>query len=156
MFGAEVLERGGEGGEIAVLEERAEADLLLGGGEEGLLLGGAFLRHGVEVEILLDELFGFLVGDGVDELQDVRHGIAVAGVAELDLGGDLVAFGHGHFAHVVADAGDLHGLGIGPCGGDARPHADLMLDDGVGVEAVDDLAVEPMMATRIRKTMVST
>ena len=138
----EVLERGGEGGEIAVLEERAEADLLLGGGEERLLFGRALLRHGVEVEILLDEAFCFLVGHGVDELQHVRHGIAVAGVAELDLGGDLVAFGHGHFAHVVADAGDLHGLGIGPCGGDARPHADLVLDERIGVVAVDDLAVE--------------
>ena len=61
-------------------------------------------------------------------------------IAEPQLGLDLVAFGDGDVAHVVAEAGQAKLLGGVPAGGGARPGADPAADDRVARVAGDGLA----------------
>ena len=76
-------------------------------------------RVGVAIE--LHQLVGVSVSELVDACYQIAHAIGVDAVAELGLGLDLVAFGHGHFAHVVVKAGNLQVLRLVPAGSGARP-----------------------------------
>ena len=59
-----------------------------------------------------------------DPPHQVAHAVAVDRVAEAELGLDLVALGHGHLPHVVAEAGDLSGLrSSAQAGGGPHPGA---------------------------------
>ena len=55
-----------------------------------------------------------LSGDRVDELDQVADAVAVDGKTEFHLRGDLVALGHSHLAHVVAETAELRRLPVGP------------------------------------------
>jgi hypothetical protein len=67
-----------------------------------------------------------LIGGPVDIGFQVAHAEAVDRIAELDLGLDLVALGHGHLAHVVAEAGDLQTARFVPSEGGACPDRQLL------------------------------
>ena len=68
----------------------------------------------VFVEISLLHLIDLGVTGGIDRFDQVPHPVAVNIVPELDLRLDLVAFGDGHFAHVIAKARDFCTLPIRP------------------------------------------
>ena len=75
-----------------------------------------------------------------------NYAVAVHRETELHLRRDLVAFGHSHFAHVIAEARDLGSLPVCPRTGSAHPHADLMLDFVIAPVPHHHLAVEAQAA----------
>ena len=75
-------------------------------------------------------------GDGLDQLADT---VAVHLHAEADLGFDLVAFGHGHLPHVVAQPGDLQTSHLAQAHGRPHPGGDAILDLFVLPMPDDDL-----------------
>src|ERR1035441_9383137 len=54
--------------------------------------------------VFLNQPVNLGFGDFADALDEVAHPVAIDGVAELHLRGDLIALGNSHFAHVVAEA----------------------------------------------------
>ena len=52
-------------------------------------------------------MFDIRLRNGVDVGDQIADAVAVDGIAELDLGSDLVALRDRNFAHVVPDTGDL-------------------------------------------------
>ena len=83
------------------------------------------------------------VRNGVHRRREFAHAVAVGRKAELHFGGDLVALGDRHLAHVVAEAAEFRTLPVAP--GARRPHpgGDPVVDFRVGPMADDDLAGEP-------------
>src|SRR3712207_8066717 len=58
----------------------------------------------------------------IDLLDEIADPVAVDGVAEADLGGDLVALGHRDIAHIVAETGELRALEVVPAAGRSEEH----------------------------------
>ena len=69
--------------------------------------------------------------------------MAVDGEPELQLGGDLVAFGDGHLPHVVAKPGELRALQIVPRARDPHPGRQSILHLSILPVANDHFATEP-------------
>ena len=74
-----------------------------------------------------------------DLCHEVADPVSVDGVAEADFRGDLVALGHGHLAHVVAEAREPGALHVVPAARGAHPGASRSCDLGVLPVADDDL-----------------
>ena len=144
LHAAEVAEVIGEAVVVVLDEEALDADLL---GGLDLDVATELLRvtpvHNelVGVVVLVGERLDLGRGDGVDVRHDLVDRPRVDGPAELDLGLDLVAVGHGHVAHGVGEAGatDVAGLLQAHRGG--LPAAELGEGDRVLPEAEDDLVV---------------
>ena len=97
------------------------------------------------------------VRNGVDCVGKIAHAVAIDCEAELHFGPDLVAFGHGNLAHVVAETAELRALPIVPRARRAHPGTDPVLDFRVRPMADDDFAVqaharmqEPRLAVAMR------
>jgi hypothetical protein len=105
-----------------------------------LVLGGLDL---VELGVLLHEAVDLGVRRLLDPGDEIADAVAVDRVPELPLGGDLVALGDRHLAHVVPEARELEALAVGPSA--RRPHPDAYgLVDAVFLPmADDDLPVLP-------------
>ena len=74
---------------------------------------------------------------------EIADAVAVGREAELHFRRDLVAFGDGDLAHVVAEAAELRALPVVPGARRAHPGAEAVLDLRIGPVADDDLAGEP-------------
>ena len=83
------------------------------------------------------------VGDLVHHLDQVAHGPGVDLPAQPGLDLHLVALGHGHFAHVVAEPHDLQLAGARHADGGAHPAAQTLLDFLILPVPGDDLARHP-------------
>ena len=79
--------------------------------------GPQLRRDHVLAVVFVDELRRSSLRDTADGRRQVTNAIAVDRGAERDLGGDLVALGHGDLAHVVAEARNAHLLRFTPGGG---------------------------------------
>ena len=88
----------------------APPSLQVGGQLVFLLVGG-------------QQLVDLLVAHGIDHGHQVADAVGVHLVAKLDFGLYFVAFGHGHVAHVVAEAHEFRALPVGPGAGHAAPDA---------------------------------
>ena len=144
----QILERGGETLEAALLEKGAQAELDARAVAQRTMPGAVlaeFLRHPVAVLVFAAEPVDGPVVDGrIRNFGDeIAHAVAVDGKAEPHFGRDLVALGDGDLAHVVAEAGELRALQIVPGPGGAHPGAQPILHLGVLPVADHDLAVEP-------------
>ena len=142
----QILKRGGEALEIAGLQKRAQAEFDAGGLAHGIVPGAAFAQisgHLVGVGVFLDQLVNGFGGNCVHGFDQVADAVAVDGVTELELGGHLVAFGHGHFAHVVAEPGELRALPVMPGRRRAAPDAEFFLNGLFLPETDDHFAVHP-------------
>ena len=102
--------------------------------------------HVVSVLVFLDESVHFFFRNGVRYFHQVADAVGVHGVTKLHLRGDLVTFGHGHFAHVVAETDELRTLPVGPRGSGTRPRADFFLSGFLLPETNDYFAVDPQAA----------
>src|SRR5699024_4910313 len=116
---AEVFEGVGERRGIVGLEESADRGFLPGRVPQRLGEVGArtqLVGAVVEFAVLLGEGVALGVGNRVDSGGQFVDAPGVDGHAEADLGLGLVAFGHGHIAHVVAEADHPHVLCLVPAG----------------------------------------
>ena len=103
----------------AVMKSR-KGDLDAGRLAQGLSVGAARSqrRHHVVARLVdVNQLVDLLLGNRAHRVAQIADAETVHGHAESNLGRDLVAFGHGHVSHVVAEAGDPQVPGF------RRPHA---------------------------------
>ena len=124
---AEVLEVGGERGEAAAVEEVPQADLDPRCVPQRLVpvAAGSQLRDDlIGLVVLGDERVDLLVRGCVHGRHKIGHAVGVDREAEPQLGVDLVAFGDGDVAHVVAEAGHPQRPGGAPAGRGPRPGPD--------------------------------
>ncbi len=126
----QIFKGGGEGFEVASFEEVAHPNF----DARAITQGGMFVAAGLQgrrdlvfIEIGLDHFFDIGIAGFVDSLDQIADPVAVDIVPKLNLRLDLVAFGDGDIAHVVAEAGDLRALPVRPGGCDARPRSQLRL-----------------------------
>ena len=143
---AQILKRGGEALEISGLQKCAQAEFDAGGFAHGTVPGAAFAQiggHLVGVGVFLDQLVNGFRGNAVHGFDQVADAVAVDGVTELELRGHLVALGHGHFAHVVAEAGELRALPVVPRRRRAAPGAEFFLNGLFLPETDDHFPVHP-------------
>ena len=139
----EVFEVGREGGEPTLGEELAEAGLDPGVVAQAVMpfAGRQQLRSDVvQVQVLGDELVHDGLLDCVDDRDEIVDTVGVHRGAEAELGLDLVAFGDGDVAHVVAEAGQSRGGQGGPTDGSVRPRRDTSDHVRIGDVPGDGLA----------------
>ena len=142
----QVLEGVGEALEAALLEKRAQAELDPRAVAQRLVPRAAFaqLRRDLcsapRIRRPASRLAPSVTASTAAD--EVAHAVAVGREAELHLRRDLVAFGHGDLAHVVAEAAELRALPVVPGARGAHPGADAVLHLRVRPVADDDLAVE--------------
>jgi hypothetical protein len=80
-------------------------------------LGSIRLNLGRDLVALVvfgDEPVDLGITHRADRFNQIADTKTVDRIPELHLGLDLVALSNGHFTHVVAEAGDLASLGVGP------------------------------------------
>ena len=107
---AEILERVREGGEAAGVEERPKTGLdPRGRAQLGVArpVGAERRRDVVVLGVGLDEAVDIGLRHALDHPDEIVDAEAVDREAEPGLRLDLVAFGDGDLAHVVAEPGDL-------------------------------------------------
>ena len=137
LHAVEILEGVGEGQAALGVQHLLHRDLLAGLVAHGLdVVGG----EGVQCLVLGHLRVDFRLGHLVHGVHQLAHGPGVDLPAELGLHLDLVALSHGHFAHVVAKAHDLHRLGDGHAHRRAHPGANAGLHVLILPVAGDDLA----------------
>ena len=142
----QILKRRGEALEIPARQKCAQPDFDARGFADRFVSLAAFFQIAGDFVgrfVFLAQRVHFLFRGFVDELDQIADAVAVDGVTEFHLRGNLVAFGHGHFAHVVAEAAELRGLPVGPRRRRARPRAELFLRGLFLPEPDDHLAVQP-------------
>jgi len=142
----QVFKGRGKGLEAAFFEEVPHTGFNAGSFAEAVHFGGADF-HLVIFFVLINQSVDFRVFNFLDNSYEVANTITVDRIAELLLGFDLVAFGDGHFTHVVAKASDFHSLHIVPGAGGSHPDTDAFLDFFILPVADDDLAVQTHPST---------
>ena len=122
---------------------------------ESYLASSSSGGHVVLGLVVLDDGLDLVVLDGLVGGDQLVDGPGVDRGAEHALGLGLVALGHGHVAHVVAPAHDLHVVGGIPAGAGTGPGGDLLGDLGVGVVADHDLAVDAQAGDDVAELTVA-
>ena len=97
--------------------------------------------HGVLLGIFRHQSVHLGVGDDVDIVDKIAHGIVIDLPAEVDVRFHLVALGDGDVAHVIGEAADLELFGEGVAGGDFAPGSQLFEGLFVFIIADDHLIV---------------
>src|SRR3990172_1614273 len=85
----------------------------------------------------------------IHDFHQATNAVTIDRRAEAHLSFDLVAFGHSHLAHVVAEAGDLGALRVVPGIGGPSPYSNPLLDIFGLPVTNDNLAVQPHPATDV-------
>ncbi len=96
--------------------------------------------------IFRHELINLGVCHYADVFDQVAYAVSVDRISQSNLGFDFIAFGHGDFAHIVAESGDLAALCVVP--GACRPHPSpkLVQNFPVPPETDHDFPVQPHSA----------
>ena len=137
----QVFEGRGEGLEAAFFEERPHTGLDSGRFTNGIGLAGAG-GHFILFFVFINQLVDFVISDFVYSGDEVADAEAIDYEIKSYLGIDLIAFGYGDLAHIVAESRDFHSAHIVPGAGGAKPDADTVLDFAILPVADDDFAVE--------------
>ena len=122
----QVLEGIGEALGAGVLQKLAHASFDAGRFAQAVALGAAIFQAVAQLVFLLvsaQQLVHLRVADLVDDGHQITDAVGVHRVAKFDFGFHFVAFGHGHVAHVVAEADEFGALPVGPGRGHAAPDA---------------------------------
>ena len=90
--------------------------------------GRSDVGHDVLRVVLRHDAIYVGVGNVRDMLDQIADAVAVDLHAQADLGLDLVAFGHGHLPHVVAEPGDLQIPHFAQARGGSHPSGDAILN----------------------------
>ena len=141
----QILEVGGEAFEIALFEKMPQPCLNAGPLTQGLILAASTAqrwRHLVPFIIVLHELINLAVSHLVHILDEIAYAVAGDIISQPDLGFHLIPFSDSHFAHIVAEAGDLRPLSVVPGTGSARPRSQACLDIFILPVPYDNLSVQ--------------
>ena len=128
---AQVVEVGGEAFGSLSLQDGTQGEFGLGGVPNFLIgFGTSVFQCGVvvvEAEVFVYQCLHVFILHLCVVFHQLAHGAVVHVVAHALLGLHLVAVGHSHVVHLIAEADDEHVLSIGPSGADAHPHGNLLL-----------------------------
>jgi len=108
-------------------QNRVRCARLRGRNCAGHLLCAGRRRRSKSLRIAPTRLSIFFGVTALTTFPQIADAVAVDGKTKLDLRGYLVAFGHGHFAHVVTETAELRRLQSAQRGGGARPRREFFL-----------------------------
>ncbi len=139
-----------EGFEVARAQEGAQARFDACSFDERRMFLSTWLqrRHNIIfIQIGLHQIFYIEIGGIIDQLNQIAHAIAVDIIAQPHLRFNFVTFCHRYITHIIAKAGDLRALRVGPCTSGPHPYAYLFLSFIILPVTRDYFAIESHTAT---------